>query len=121
MKALLLAGLLSLAGLSAQAQQASTYAGTLATGTATSTALIAANVTLAPNSGTLPTGTRPFNNLVLTNVGTNVGYVCPFGGTCSASAGGLAVAAGATVTLFLATQTAPTVFSTSGTTFSFHN
>lgn len=95
---------------------AAKYQGTIATGVATSVSLITANVTMA-SSTVLPTKFRALN---IINVGANPGYVCIFGGTASASSGCTLVAVGAYIKInpdeF---ATAPTFFSTAGTTFAF--
>ena len=81
----------------------------------TSVTLSTANATMS-GSTTIPV---PISMLHILNSGTNTGIVCPFGGACSASAGGIVVPAGVAIDLNLSGQkTAPTLFSTSGTTFS---
>ena len=97
---------------------ATTYQGTIALSAATSTTLTSGNVTMA-SSTSLPS---TFQRLTLVNVGSNGGYVCWFGGAASASSGCELIAAGASDTVNLAGfGTPPTLFSTSGTTFSFRN
>lgn len=99
-----------------------TYQGSLALTANTSTSLITANVTMA-SSTVLPAN---FYNLTVTNTGTNPAFACWFGGTASASAGceyigaNTTMVARTTVNLNGAT-TAPTFFSTSGTTLTFRN
>ena len=99
-----------------------TYSGTMTLSAASSTGLIAANVTMAPNSAAIPAA-GAFAKLTVINTGaTNGAYVCWFGGTCSATAGGELLAAGASDTVnFTGTAAAPTLYSTSGTTLAFHN
>lgn len=101
---------------------ATTYNGTMTLAAATSTALIAANVTMN-NSTALPLA-GAFGNLRITNVGTTNGvYVCWFGGTCSATAGGelLNPNGGSDMMNLTGAANAPTVYSTSGTSLTFHN
>lgn len=95
-----------------------TYQGTIGLSAATSTTLTSGNVSMA--SGTVLPAT--FQKLTLINVGANLGFVCWFGGTASASAGCEPIAAGASDTVYLNDfATPPTLFSTAGTTFSFRN
>ena len=90
----------------------------------TSTSLVAANVTMAPNSAALPLKTFFVLNFVNEST-TNSAYICIMGGTCSASAGGTIIAPGATIYLTFpnpgANQVAPTLFSTTGATIDFWN
>lgn len=97
-----------------------TYFGIMTLSAATSTGLIAANVTMA-GSTTLPLA-GSFGTLTIKNTGSNPVVVCWFGGTCSAAAAGETLAAGASDTKNLAgSSVAPTLFSTSGTTLYFDN
>lgn len=98
------------------------YNGTMTLAAATSTSLIAANVTMS-NSTVLPLA-GSFTNLRITNIGsTNAVYVCWFGGTCSATAGGelLAPNGGSDMLNLTGNANAPTVYSVSGTNLTFHN
>ena len=98
---------------------ASTYQGTMTLGAATSTTLTSGNVTMNAGGGALPT---TFQKITIINTGTNAATVCWFGGTCSAALGSETLAAGATDTVNLnGFATAPTLFSTLGTTLSFRN
>jgi hypothetical protein len=98
-----------------------TYQGTMTLGSASSTSLIAANVTM--NNSTVLPAAGSFAKLTIINVGTTNGaFICWFGGTCSATAGGELLAAGASDTVNLTgAANAPTMFSTSGTNLSFRN
>jgi hypothetical protein len=105
-----------------------TFSGNIVVGAATSTSLIAANVTLDPNSGALP---KPgnFSRLVIIPPASCVVNICWFGGTCSATAGepmGSGTNVG-TDTVNVATTplggtpAAPTLYSTAGCTVYFRN
>ena len=96
------------------------YQGTMTLSAATSTSLIAANVTMN-NSTVLPLA-GAFGNVSIVNNGTNSLIVCWFGGTCSAAAGGETLLAGAGDNKNLTgAANAPTLYSASGTTLSFSN
>jgi len=91
-----------------------TFQGTLAV--TTSAAL--STLTLS-NSTTWPAA---IGKLVVINVGSATAYLCWFGGTCAATGGSEALAAGASDTVYLGgTATSPTAFSTSGSTLAIHN
>lgn len=94
----------------------SNFQGTLALSANTSTAV--STLTLS-NSTTFPAA---IGKLVIINVGAATGYICWFGGTCSATGGSEPLAAGASDTLYLdGATTSPTAFSTAGTTLAVHN
>ena len=85
---------------------------------ATSTTLTTGNVTINAAGAALP---PTFQRLTIINTGTNLAYVCWFGGTCSTTAGE-ALPGGASDTVNLnGFTTPPTLFSTLGTTLSFRN
>jgi hypothetical protein len=93
----------------------STYQGTLSV----SSSAAISTLTLS-NSTTYPVGAQGVVNIL--NTGSNTAYVCFFGGTCSATGGSFPLVAGASKTLNLGSAaTAPTVFSTSGTTLAINN
>lgn len=95
-----------------------TYQGTIAVSNA-SVALIAANVTMAPNSGACP---KVFGRITIRNVGANTANISWFGGTAGASSGCDALTAGSAVTVNLGgSSVAPSFLSASGTTLSFRN
>ena len=98
------------------------YNGTMTLTANTSMALVTANVTMN-NSTALPSA-GAFANLRITNTGaSNAVYVCWFGGTCSATAGGelLNANGGSDMLNLTGSAVAPTLYSTSGTTLTFHN
>jgi hypothetical protein len=96
-----------------------TFEGTMTLAAATSTSLIAANVTMAPNSAALP---ATFTTLTVSNTGTTPAFVCWFGGAASATSGCETLAAGASDAVSLAHfATPPTFFSTAGTTLAFRS
>ena len=101
----------------AQAIYITTFQGTMSLSAATSTAMTQANVTMAPGTY-YPT---TFNRLVVINTGSNSVYVCWAGGTASASSGCELLIAGASDTVTLSSNTAPTFYSASGTTIAFRN
>jgi hypothetical protein len=84
----------------------------------TSTTIVAANVTMAPHSVPLPVGNLGTLNFVNESTQYPV-YLCIGGGTATASAGCTYIGPGATIQVTFpnpgANQTAPTVFSTTGT------
>lgn len=97
---------------------ATTWQASMTLAAATSTSLVDANVTKAPNSAATPAS---FTVLTVINSGSNAAYVCQFGGTCSATAGGGYIAAGACDTYNINPTSVPTLFSTAGTTLSLRN
>ena len=112
--------LLAFCQAAAAQQLVSSYQGTLTLSAATSTTLIAANVTMAPNSATLPATFNGDTLTVINTVSVNTMYVCWGGGTASATSGcePILPGAGDTVTL-KGTGSPPSMFSTSGTTVAF--
>lgn len=91
----------------------------------TSTSLVAANVTMAPNSQALPLKNFYVLNL-LNESTTNPAYICIGGGTASATSGCTYIGPGATIYLTFPQgvsggQVAPTLFSLSGATIDFWN
>ena len=102
-----------------------TIQGSIALSANTSTSLVAANVTMAPNSQALPL--KNFYVLNFLNESTaNSAYICIGGGTASATAGCTYIGPGATIYITLPQgvsggQVAPTLFSLSGATVDFWN
>ena len=95
-----------------------TIQGSIALSANTSTSLVAANVTMAPNSQALPL--KNFYVLNFLNESTaNSAYICIGGGTASATAGCTYIGPGAAIQITFpnpgAGQVAPSLFSTSGT------
>jgi hypothetical protein len=91
----------------------------------TSTSLVAANVTMAPNSQALPLKNFYVLNY-LNESTTNSAYICIGGGTASATSGCTYIGPGATIYLTFPQgvsggQVAPTLFSLSGATIDFWN
>lgn len=97
---------------------AATWQATMTLTAATSTTLVDANVTKAPNSAATPAS---FGTLTVINSGADAVYVCQFGGTCSATAGGGYIASGACDTYNISPASVPTLYSTSGTALSLRN
>ncbi len=97
----------------------STFQGTMTLSSATSTTLTTGNVTMNAGGVSLP---PTFQKLTIINTGSNPLTICWFGGTCSAVLGSETLPAGASDTVNLnGFQTAPTLFSTLGTTVAFRN
>jgi len=102
-----------------------TIQGTIALSAATSTSLINANVTMAPNSAALPLHNFYVLNFVNESA-SNSAYICIGGGTASATAGCTFIGPGAAIQITFpqvasAGQVAPTLFSTGGATIDFWN
>lgn len=99
-----------------------TYSGRMTLTAATSTGLIAANVTMDTNSAALPAA-GSFARLVII-VMTGTANVCWFGGTASASLGeamGDGTNVGTDMVNLTGAANAPTLFSTAGATIYFRN
>lgn len=99
------------------------FSGTIILAAATSTSLIAANVTMDPNSAVLPLPGF-FKRLTIIAPTNGTANICWFGGTCSASVGeaiGSGTNIGTDTINLMGNTNAPTFFSTSGVTLTFRN
>lgn len=99
------------------------FSGTIVIPAATSTSLIAANVTMDPNSAALPVP-GAFTRLTVLAPAAGTVNICWLGGTCSASVGevmGVGSNVGTDTVNLTGGQAAPTFYSTAGITLSFRN
>lgn len=100
---------------------ASTYDGTITLAAATSTQLVASAGATMDGGTSLPTAGN-FSTVSIVNTGSAPAYVCFFSATCSATAGGLPLQAGASISRNIAGSTvAPSFYSPAGTTLWFSN
>ena len=100
-----------------------TIQGQIVLTSATSTSLVAANVTMAPNSQALSAGSLYVLNFL--NESTGNAWICIKGGVASATSGCTLIGPGAVIQITFPpappAQTAPTLYATNGGTIDFWN